>query len=183
MRLVSTDTDNYIVDGVDDPALDVKDPSTHVPQQAASAYHRFTVTGIHTNNDKFLEAKTAAFTQVMPTTHANNDGELHFNEAAIPVGTKLVVYESDKTTKAGEMTKDAALGHFVLKGLTDGQYYIRLESDTEPVDLGTDYKAIFVQRNIDETKLLHADSTTSIIIDNINVVTATSDANTDSVIT
>ena len=123
----------------------------------------------------------------MPTSHANNDGKITYTDTTIPVGTKLVVYESDKATKAGDMTQQSD-GTYQLSGLTDGQYYIRLESDTEPVDLGTNYKAVFVIRNIDESKMLHAITTTSTDsrimsqVANIEVTTETSQGGDDSVI-
>ena len=187
MRLVSIDTKNYLVDGVDDATLDTTDPSNRPPALTTADYHSFIVTGIHANNDKFLEDKDNAFSQTMPTTHANNDGIITYTDTTIPVGTKLVVYESDKVTKAGEMTQQTD-GTYQLSGLTDGQYYVRLESDTEPVDLGTNFKDVFVIRNIDEAKLLHAITTTSTDarvaaqVANIEVTTETSQGAGDSVI-
>ena len=187
MRLVSIDTKNYLVDGIDDATLDTTDTSNRPPALTTAEYHHFTVTGIHANNDKFILDKDAAFDQTMPTTHANDDGKITYTDTKIPVGTKLVVYESDKVTKAGDMAK-LADGTYQLSGLKDGQYYIRLESDTEPVDLGTTFKAVFVIRNIDESKLLHAVTTTSTdtrlqtLVANVEVTTETSQGGDDSVI-
>ena len=79
-------------------------------------------------------------------------------------------------------------GTYLLENLVDGQYYVRLETDTEPVDLGTTFKAVFVIRNIDEAKLLHAITTTSLDarvmsqVANIDVTTETSQGGDDSVI-
>ena len=187
MRLVSIDTKNYLVDGIDDANLDTTNPGNRPPALTTAEYHSFTVTGIHANNDKFLVAKDNAFTQTMPTSHANDDGIITYTNTTIPVGTKLVVYKDDKVTKAGEMTQQTD-GTYQLSGLTDGQYYIRLESDTEPVDLGTTFKDVFVIRNIDEAKLLHAITTTSLDtrvmsqVANVDVTTETSQGGDDSVI-
>ena len=187
MRLVSIDTKNYLVDGIDDPTLDTTDPTNRPNALATGDYHHFTVTGIHANNDKFLEDKDAAFTQTMPTTHANNDGKITYTDTKIPVGTKLVVYKADKTTKVGDMVQQTD-GTYLIENLVDGQYYIRLETDTEPVDLGTTFKAVFVIRNIDEAKLLHAITTTSLDtrvmsqVANVDVTTETSQGGDDSVI-
>ena len=187
MRLVSIDTKNYLVDGIDDATLDTTDPGNRPLPLATADYYHFTVTGIHANNDKFLEDKDTAFTQTMPTSHANNDGKITYTDTTIPVGTKLVVYESDKVTKVGDMTQQTD-GTYEISGLTDGQYYVRLETDAEPVDLGTNFKAMFVIRNIDETTLLHAITTTSTDarvaaqVANIEVTTETSEGGGDSVI-
>lgn len=187
MRLVSIDTKNYLVDGIDDPTLDVTDPTNRPGSLTTADYHSFTVTGIHTNNDKFLEDKDTAFTQITPTTHANNDGKITYTDTKIPVGTKLVVYKADKVTKVGDMVKQAD-GTYLIENLIDGQYYVRLESDTEPVDLGTKFKSVFVIRNIDEAKLLHAITTTSTDarvaaqVANIEVTTETGPGAGDSII-
>ena len=165
VRIVSTDTSNYLVDGIDDPAL-ATPAQPPVPALTAGQYYSYSVTGVVANSDQFLaKYKNLAgsaehFTNYLPTSSTNTDGVIRF-DGIVPHGVKLTIFAEDTTSpgtpgaKVKDMVVDTVKGSgYIAENMVPGVYFIKLTDGATETVTGTTYQEVHVREYIDEQALL-----------------------------
>ena len=186
VRIVSTDTSNYLVDGIDDPAL-ASPAQPPVPTLTAGQYYNYSVVGVVANSDQFLAkyenvaGSVEHFTNYLPTSSANTDGAIRF-DGIVPHGVKLTIFAEDATSpgtpgaKVKDMIVDAVKGSgYIAENMIPGVYFIKLTDGATETVTGTNYQEVHVREYIDEQALL--------VDANVEDIEATGIGNTDNMFT
>ena len=186
VRIVSTDTSNYLVDGIDNPAL-ATPAQPPVPVLTPAQHYSYDVTGIVANSDQFLAkykntpGSVEHFTNYLPTSSTNADGIIRF-DGIIPHGVKLTIFAEDTTSpgtpgvKVKDMVVDTAKGSgYIAENMVPGVYFIKLTDGAIETVTATTYQEVHVREYIDEQAIL--------VDANVEDIEATNVANTDNMFT